>query len=321
MTPGCVGEGTVRSREMRVFTFYLLSFIQLKKEHCGCFLFCAYVGSLQFFVLLWTQGTLVIRGKNVIMKGPNRCGWPLGGHSAAPTCRPRPPSLTLGPASSGLQLPTLGRGGRWVREQAALFSSPLPPLACLSKPLTPGQQTRSAHINVTALATAPSLTPSVPPCPVPVARPPCLAGLQPSPFWPALSRAWECPSVSLTGTGSQYLAGYSMLKLQSQERHLRPSRRLSAIYLASEIKARSAGEHSTRRTETAEWGGRLAVIHEATCKSIAGCGGLRHVTSCASSDCNPSWGTFNISLSCASLSEMQMIMISFIQGFHQEQIP
>ena len=73
-------------------------------------------------------------------------------------------------------------GGRWVREQAALFSSPLPPLACLSKPLTPGQQTRSAHINVTALATAPSLTPSVPPCPVPAARPPCLAGLQPSPF-------------------------------------------------------------------------------------------------------------------------------------------
>lgn len=45
------------------------------------------------------------------MKGPNRCGWPLGGHPAAPTCRPRPPSLTLGPASSGLQLPTLGRGG------------------------------------------------------------------------------------------------------------------------------------------------------------------------------------------------------------------
>lgn len=38
---------------MRVFTFYLLSFIQLKKrEHYGCFLFCAFVGflvALNFF--------------------------------------------------------------------------------------------------------------------------------------------------------------------------------------------------------------------------------------------------------------------------------
>lgn len=77
-----------------------------------------------------------------------------------------------------------GRVGGWEMGQRASSLVFLPSASSgLSEQASdPGQQTRSAHINVTALATAPSLTPSVPPCPVPAARPPCLAGLQPSPF-------------------------------------------------------------------------------------------------------------------------------------------
>lgn len=90
-----------------------------------------------------------------------------------------------------------------------------------------------------------------------------------------------------------------MLKLQSQERHLWPSQGQSAIYLALEIKAHRLGQQvsiAQDRQRRLSKTGSLAVTHEATCKSIAGCGGLRHMSSRASNDCNPSWGTLNTSL-------------------------
>ena len=112
MTPGCVGEGRVRRGEMRVFTFYLLSFIQLKKrEHYGCFLFCAFVGffgSPQFFFIVNTRYFCNQRKKCHNERTKQMwlaTGWPsCCPHLQATT------TLTLGPASSGLQLSALGRG-------------------------------------------------------------------------------------------------------------------------------------------------------------------------------------------------------------------
>lgn len=56
------------------------------------------------------------------MKGPNRCGWPQGGHPAAPTCRLLT-ALTGGLESLGWQLLTLGKRVQNRAENKQCWSS------------------------------------------------------------------------------------------------------------------------------------------------------------------------------------------------------
>ena len=77
--------------------------VQLKRRAS---LGCGFLVVFNFFTV--NTRYLCNQEKNVIMKGPTR-GWALGGHPAAPTCRP-PTTLTLGPESLGSKLPTFGRG-------------------------------------------------------------------------------------------------------------------------------------------------------------------------------------------------------------------
>lgn len=148
---------------MKFFTFYLFVLYTVKKRALWVlFILCLYgffffffFGSLQFlFLFVNTRYFSNQRKKNVIMKGPNRCGLATGWASCCSHLRAS--HLTHSRASI-LRLAAAHPWQGWGRVEGWEIGPCFPPSA-YSGPSEqgsdPGQQTMLAHINVTALATA-----------------------------------------------------------------------------------------------------------------------------------------------------------------------
>lgn len=179
-------------------------------------------------------------------KGPNR----LGGHPATPPPHRLPTALNGGSESSGSQLCTLGKGVGNRAENRQRWSSALPTPAPLDTSLTPGWQTQLALIGAMALASSPSLTSFVPPCPEPTARPPCLAGLRPDPCLTSAFLGLGMPSLSLTGTGLS-VDITTTISRKAHPAFTQTTQSLFGLEGQGPI-FQSTGERSTRSTDTPE---------------------------------------------------------------------
>lgn len=176
MTSVAGGDGGIH------FLPFVLYTVKKKRVHLWVLFilcFCGFFGSPQFFFFIVNTRYFCNQRKKCHNERTKHMWLATGWPSCYPHLQCDHPHSKA--SILGVAVPPSPGGGRIRRREqmASVLSTYSGPSGQGSDPWAADQ---FGYIDVMALAMSLSLTPSVPPCPVPAASPPFFTGLQPSPF-------------------------------------------------------------------------------------------------------------------------------------------